>query len=483
MRFIHPLTLIAILFTSLLFACNTEQETDLNDSFTANNVRTLDDIVESGQLNVGINYSPTDYFVYKGQLLGFQYEMMNKLADYINVDINFVIIENENEQYEQLKEGKIDLIASNLTVFTDPNGDFSFSDPYATTKLVVVQRKKESTQSNKEAYATVLEDLSGKTVHSARHLAHKQKLEGLAANLEEPFYLWDVDEKVTQFQLIDDVSKGYVDFAIADKNIASLLKSQHPNIDLSLTLYEDQQISWPINKQANGLEERLNEWLLFEQGEVDIYVLYNKYYRNNYVYNKYRSSEYLAHKTGKISKFDPIIRQYSNESNFDWKLISAIICQESNFNPKAVSWAGAKGLMQLMPRTAKSYGKYNLFDPVENIKVGTKHLRWLHGYWSKTIEDKDQLLKFILASYNVGTGHLQDARKLAEKYGKDPNVWEDNVDIYLKLKSNPQYYKDDVVKYGYCKGSEPYKYVYQITERYEQYQVMLGKSADFVVAY
>ena len=153
-----------------------------------------------------------------------------------------------------------------------------------------------------------------------------------------------------------------------------------------------------------------------------------------------------------------------------------MIYQESRFKSNVKSWAGAYGLMQLMPTTAKRFGVNKSSSPTDNIKAGIKFIKWLDKrFENRGITDEEEKIKFILASYNVGLGHILDARRLAEKYGKDPNVWENNVDEFILKKSDPEYYHDPVVKYGYCRGSETYQYVYQILDRYEHYKNILPK--------
>jgi len=164
-----------------------------------------------------------------------------------------------------------------------------------------------------------------------------------------------------------------------------------------------------------------------------------------------------------------LIKEYADSIGWDWKLLASLIYEESNFNPKVKSWAGAVGLMQLLPETGKAHGAENLLDPEENIRAGADYISWLDQYWLQYIKDKDERIKFILASYNIGFGHIEDARRLAEKHGADPNIWEDNVEVYLLKKSKPQYYNDDVVRNGYCNGKETYAYVKNVIQRYERY--------------
>ncbi|MCK5701655.1 MAG: transglycosylase SLT domain-containing protein, partial [Cyclobacteriaceae bacterium] len=144
---------------------------------------------------------------------------------------------------------------------------------------------------------------------------------------------------------------------------------------------------------------------------------------------------------------------------------------ESMFNPKTKSWRGATGLMQLMPRTAQSYGiqPKELVIPEKNVNAGTKHLTMLEDHWKKELTDSLEIIKFTLGSYNVGLGHVQDAIRLANKFKYDTKTWDENVAQMLLNKSIPKYYKDPVVKYGYCRGREPVNYVKSIFQNYELY--------------
>jgi membrane-bound lytic murein transglycosylase F len=148
-----------------------------------------------------------------------------------------------------------------------------------------------------------------------------------------------------------------------------------------------------------------------------------------------------------------------------------MIYQESRFDPAVESWAGAFGLMQLMPTTAHRYGVDQKSAPNENIREGVRFIKWLDQRFEKNgIKPEEERIKFVLASYNVGLGHVLDAQRLAEKNGKDPKKWDRNVDEFILKKSNPKYFLDPVVEYGYCRGEETYNYVFQIIDRYEHYK-------------
>ena len=175
---------------------------------------------------------------------------------------------------------------------------------------------------------------------------------------------------------------------------------------------------------------------------------------------------------GQISKYDNWFKKYASRIGWDWRLLASQSFQESRFNPKAKSWAGARGLMQLMPRTAKAYNlpikKMN--DPEASIATSVKMIDDLDKMLMKKVPDDRERQKFILACYNGGIGHVTDAMALAEKYGMDPTKWDDNVEKAVLMKSNPEYYNDPVVKYGYMRGRETAGYVDRIMKYYDRFK-------------
>jgi membrane-bound lytic murein transglycosylase F len=201
--------------------------------------------------------------------------------------------------------------------------------------------------------------------------------------------------------------------------------------------------------------------------------LYNKYFQNRHTYRNIHSEHY-ALGSGKISRYDEILRKESESIMWDWRLLASMVYQESRFNAEAVSWAGAFGLMQLMPGTAKNYGVTSESSPREQVRAGVKFIQWLDDRFKDVIVDEEERIKFILAAYNIGYGHIQDARRLAEKNGADPDIWMGSVEEWLLKKSDPKYYTDQVVKYGYARGIESYNYVREVLERYEHYKNIIN---------
>ncbi len=186
------------------------------------------------------------------------------------------------------------------------------------------------------------------------------------------------------------------------------------------------------------------------------------------------SSDYSSLNSEKISPYDNQLKKEAAHLGWDWRLLAAIVFQESNFNPRVKSWAGAIGLMQVMPETGAYFGVKDLWNPERNIFVGTSFLKFLDEYWKKTVSNDTERKKFVLASYNVGLSHVIDAQKLTKKYGRKWTIWEENVGFYLAQKSNPKYYRDALASAGYCRCDGPLIYVKQVLQRYEEYKIHIA---------
>jgi len=273
--------------------------------------------------------------------------------------------------------------------------------------------------------------------------------------------------------LIEMVANGEIDYTICDLNKAEIFNAYYDNIDIETPMSLSQPIAWAVNKGSSTLLDTIDYWIDKRAGSLEFNLINNRYFNLNRRTKGIIIKEYDFVKDGKISAYDEIIKKYASTINWDWRLLTAQIYKESKFNPRTTSWRGAIGLMQIMPATAKGYGvrKDQLVNPEINIKSGVKHLKMLEDIWMKELSDSLEIVKFTLGSYNVGQGHVQDAMRLAEKYKLDPHKWDDNVANMLLKKSIPKYYKDPVVKYGYCRGKEPVNYVKSILESFELYRL------------
>lgn len=225
-------------------------------------------------------------------------------------------------------------------------------------------------------------------------------------------------------------------------------------------------LGWTVRNDQPDLEEALNGW--YRPGmESETFKKENKHFGAVSVKRHVRAP-YVSRSKGIISQYDEEFKRGSRYTGWDWRLIAAQCYQESGFDPNAISWAGAKGLMQIIPSTAKSLGLSNVYDPKDNIDAGCRYLRQLQNSFSD-VRNRADKIKFTLAAYNAGPRHIRDAMNLAEKHGKSSTSYED-VKFYIRNLDKPQYYNDPVVKYGYMVGSETYNYVESIMERWSRYR-------------
>jgi len=263
-------------------------------------------------------------------------------------------------------------------------------------------------------------------------------------------------------ELIQQVAQGEIGLTIADSNIALLSRRHYPSAIMAHPVSDLQHLGWAVHPEARQLMAKINSFFkaIKENGKFD--DIYDKYYGGIDSFDYVDLKVFHRNIKNKLSRYSPFIKAAAKKYGFDWRLIAAQIYQESHLNPKAKSRAGAGGLMQLLPRTARSLGVNDIYNPVENINGGVRYLKKLYGLFGKA--DPNNRLLIALAAYNAGRGHVQDARNLAVKKNLDPNSWE-SLALTLPLLRYRKYYKN--AKYGYCRGTEPVTYIKQIMIYYD----------------
>ena len=406
--------------------------------------------------------------------MGFEYELLSQVADSMGLDFDIVLAHDLDEMFTLLNEGVGDLIAFNLTVTKQRQERVAFSEHHTLTRQVLVQRKPDNWRKMKlhEIGRELIRDpvdLIGDSVHVRKGSAYISRLQNLSEEIGGDIHIIEAPVGVTSEDLIKMVAEKEIEYAIADQNVALINQANYDNIDVATPVSLSQRIAWAVRKNSPELQKAINKTLKQLKSGALFNVLYNKYYKNRYAFKKRVKSEFLYVGKGNISPYDSLLQQHADSLGWDWRLLVSQVYQESQFDPTTKSWMGAIGLMQVLSRTGKMFGVTNLYDPVENLKAGVSFLQWLDSNWIEIIPDPEERKLFILASYNVGQGHVQDARNLAIKFGGDPNIWKDNVEYYLEQKSKPEFFNDVVVEFGYCRGSEPVKYVREILERYQHY--------------
>ena len=343
--YIVAIALLTFLFI-LLQSCSSKDEEEVK-------IENLRD----NKLVAITGYNAYSYFIYKGQPMGFEYELVKKLAKYFNVDLEVKIVNNIEEMFEMLNSGKGDLIAFNLTITKERLEKVDFTKPINTIKQVLVQRKPKNWEKMKlhEIEKQLIRDpaeLIGKTVFVRSNSAYVQRLINLSDEIGGDINVVKAERELTTEDLIAQVSSGEIDYTISDDNIAHLNSVYYRNIDAETDISLSQRIAWAVEKDSNEFEAAVNKWLDSMKVTVDFAVIYKKYFTNRYAFKKRLTSEYFSNTGGGISKYDNLIKKYSELVKWDWRLGASLVYQESQFNPNTKSWAGAVGLMQLMPNTA-----------------------------------------------------------------------------------------------------------------------------------
>ena len=430
-------------------------------------------IMKSGKLHVVVDYNSTNYFIYKGRPMGFQYELLQHLASDMGLKLEISISNNLQETFDGLNNNKYDLIAKNLTITKARSELIDFTTPLIQTRQVLIQKKPDQWEemlphSIDDSLIRNQLDLGKKQVYVQRNTAYYRRLVNLSDEIGEEIEIVQ-DSIYGVEQLVAMVASGEIEYTICDENVAKVNQSYYPNLDIETPISFPQNIAWAIRHDSPEWLGYINNWIINFKRTTTFRTLYKKYFENSRSRTMI-NSDYHSLSGGKISPYDDLIKAGSKQEGLDWRFVAAVIHQESNFIPDAESWAGAYGLMQIMPESADMFGIYDYAEPENNIFVGVSLLRWLDGNFINEIPDSTERMKFVLAAYNVGLGHVKDAQRLAEKYNKIPIVWTDNVDYFLLNKSSSRFYEDPVVKWGYCRGDETYNYVIKVLNTYRNYQ-------------
>lgn len=472
--------LFLLILSPALYSCRNSHTSKHNESekteTVADTTDLLDTILQRGAMIAATDYGSTNYFIYRGEPMGYQYEMLKSLGEFLGVNIDLRIEHDLDSAVNKLKQRDIDIIAMPLTVTSSRLEQMDFTIPFMFTRQVLVQRKPEgyrnmasADQIEKHLIRNILK-LGGKTIVVQKGTIYINRLKTLEDEIADTINIVEDDREVEQ--LIEAVSKGEIDYTVADEMVAKVASRIYPDIDVKMPISFHQKIAWAVPKNEPELLDTINFWLKKFNKSLQARLLYNKYFKNIRT-RKIAVSPYNSYAGGKISPYDSLIKKASKIIGWDWRLLASMIYQESEFNPSVKSWVGAYGLMQLMPTAMKKYNIDSTSSAEEQIVAGVKLLKFFEKLLPDSITDSTERIKFTLASYNAGLGHILDARRLAAKYGKDPNVWDNNVDYFVLHLSEKKYYHDPVVRNGYARGWETYQFVQEILDRYKHYKQLI----------
>lgn len=452
---------IVIIIIFLLLVCTIVIEKNKNNSLTIKDYD-IEDIKRKKELTILTINSSLSYFNYRGEEMGLQYDIAKRFAEFLGVKIKVKVATSTTDLIKMLANREGDLIAYNLPIVKDNKENVLFCGEKNITHQVLVQRN------NKKNLITDVTELIGKPIY-VNHKKHLERLRNLNEELGGGLIIKYVDnDSTTTEDLIMQVSRNEINYIVCDNDLASLNKKYYPNININIAVSFDQKSSWAVRKESRQLAKTANNWY----SKFSTTDEYKQLLKRYFTFNKHilQHDAILSLKEGKISHFDDYFKKYASVINWDWRLIASLAYTESNFDTTAISWSGARGLMQLMPATARKMGVKpgKEHDAQESIKAAVKYLTITDKLFQKV--PKEERVKFVLAAYNAGSGHIVDAMALAQKYGKNKYLWKDNVEKYILLKRHEEYYNDKVCKNGFFRGEETCNFVNDILNRYEIYK-------------
>ncbi len=446
--------IIALVLIAFISSCGTFTKKNTDES----NQHDFEQIKKAGELTILTVSSSTSYFMYREEPMGFHYDFAKEFCKEHNLKLNVKVADNAEQLVQMLENGEGDLIAYSLPIQSSLKESLTYCGVSLVSHQVLVQR------TGGQQIVKDVTDLVGKEITVQSNSKYYQRLENLNAELGGGINInTNIKDSLSTEDLIQMVSKGTIDYTLSDEYIAKLNRTYFRNINIDLPVSFDQRSSWAVAKHSTNLAKALDEWYSENDKEAKFSYISKRYFELS---KQPFSTEFELPKLakGQISPYDNLFKLHAKGTRFDWQLLAAISYQESRFKNGLTSWAGAAGIMGLMPSIATTYGiePEDRMDPNLSIGVSIKLIKKLDNIL-KDIEDEEERTKFILAAYNGGIGHVMDVRALANKYGDDDKRWDNHVRDWLTRKSLPEYYNDPVCKNGYFRGTETRNYVDEVT--------------------
>ena len=423
-------------------------------------------IIQTGTVRFVLRNNLSSYYIWRGDLLGFHYELAKRFATDHKLRYEIIVAPDNVALIDYIIEDKADIALGFLTP-TQQRRDkgITFSRPYHYASELLITH-----QGFPDIQSPV--DLEKAKIYMRPTSAYWQS--GLLLQQQAPnVKLIAVAEDQETESIIADVAAKKYQMTIADSHIVNIEMTFRDNIKSLMALGEPKAQSWAIKKGNDQLLANVDAFIKKYYKGLFYNVIYNKYFKNSQRLAQQYSDYDQLKLTGVLSPYDKFVKKYALQYSFDWRLLVAQMHQESRFDPKATSVVGAKGLFQLMPRTAEELGITNVYVPEQGIKAGVKYMDWVRERMVKNGVQDDQLIWFTLASYNAGAGHVRDAMSLAKQKGWRSDIWFDNVEKAMLLLSQSKYAAK--ARYGYVRGEEPVTYINEIKRRFETYQNIVKK--------
>lgn len=450
--------LFVFFIISLGFSCNSNHTEPTKKTTTDSS---LSKVIKTQELKAIVSFNSTDYYIDRGTPVGFQLDLLANYCQFMNLKLTPIVCETNKKEYIALAERQADLLVGDINPTSFRKWMFNFTIAHSKSPLSLVYRNEDKLFKPKKIGQKF-------NIYIPSHCSYYDYVRDWGA---KHGYVLNIifDHENSSENLIEKVALGEIDYTVSEEKVAINNKRLFNNLDFSTLISPALDQCWVLPKKSDSLRVSINHWLEKFIKTNQYKTIYSRYYNTTYdrqiLENRHH---YLKEKA--ICKWDNALKKVARKYNWDWKLIAALIYQESGFRPNIVGGGGCFGLFQLMPQTAAMYGISSSSSPEVQIVKGAKFLKYLERLYSKKVKNREQLSKFVLASFNAGPGHVIDAINLTVKYGKDPTLWDDNVAVFLRLKARPKYFTDPIVKSGYYRGAFTTKFVEDVWERYQHYK-------------
>ena len=418
-------------------------------SSCSNEMDRLEQIKAKGELIVVTRNAATTYYESSEGYVGVEYEIAKAFADSLGVKTRFIVKEDISDLFSAVNEGEGDLAAAGLTHTKERSKRFSFGPTYQMVAQQLVCRRGGKRPKK-------FEDLVGISIKVPVHSSYVEQLKKLK-NVYPELQWQEVEDTDTE-ALLEDVWLKKIDCTVADANIVAINRRYYPELSVRFNMSEPEPLAWLIPNSANTLENELKDWFNAYMDSGKLGEVMHRYYgyieRFDYVEVRTYQRKIKSH----LPKYKNIFQDAAKNYNVGWTLLAAQAYQESHWRATAKSPTGVRGMMMLTRTTAKELGVKNRLDPKSSIMGGAYYLNKLRQRLPESVTEPDRTW-LALAAYNIGMGHIWDARKLAKQLNKNPDRWQELATV-LPLLTKKKYYKK--LKHGYARGFEPVAYVKNI---------------------
>jgi membrane-bound lytic murein transglycosylase F len=416
----------------------------------------LEQILAEGELRVVTRNGPSTYYQDRNGPTGFEYALAKLLAQELEVELKVRPEFSLDAIFRKLRRNEAHLAAAGLTLTGQRMSEYPHSQPYHQLEAQVIYVA--GSFKPRE-----LSDLPGMTIAVLAGSSHADSLHALQQAGHEELRWQEIDE-ADSTELLELIAGNQVDLIIIDSNEFKVQQRVYPRLKVAFDLGNEQQLAWflPPGADNERLIEHIDELFarLEQNGELE--QLRDLHFGADGGVSRMGSHTFSRNVLRKLPKYQDLIRQVADEYQMDWELLAAASYQESHWNPLATSRTGVRGMMMLTLPTAKELGVKNRLDPAQSLRGGARYLKNMKRRLPNDIAEPD-LTWFALAAYNIGLGHLEDARVITQRQGGDPHLWAD-VSEHLPLLQKSKYYQN--ARYGYARGSEPVTYVKNIRHYY-----------------